>query len=169
MRIDRLSDWFCLYEFFILGLNVSDCQDERKRAAWDRESGTSASDPVFIYTTKDSSLRFLAPKHTSRLLFQSEVPHSAKRLGDRTEASWGQRTSVQTPSLYVTFHTSATSARRGRRKFVPKKLFSRKIYVHDLKLVCVNVGQTHSSSFTEETVSGEPQVADSDLRGEKCI
>lgn len=32
----------------------------------------------------------------------------------------------------------------------------------------MNVGQTHSSSFTEETVSSEPQVVDSDLRGEKC-
>lgn len=60
--------------------------------------------PLFIYTTKDSRLRFLAPKHTSRLLFLSEVPHSTKRLGDRAEASWGQRTSVHPPSLYMTFH-----------------------------------------------------------------
>lgn len=67
--------------------------------------------PLFIYTTKDSRLRFLAPKHTSRLLFLSEVPHSTKRLGDRAEASWGQRTSVHPPSLYMTFHTLATSAR----------------------------------------------------------
>lgn len=53
--------------------------------------------PLFIYTPKDSRVRFLAPKHTSRLLFLSEVPHSTERLGDRAEASWGQRTSVHPP------------------------------------------------------------------------
>lgn len=68
--------------------------------------------PLFIYTPKDSGLRFLAPKHTSRFLFLSEVPHSTKRLGDRAEASWGRRTSVHPPSLYMTFHALATSARR---------------------------------------------------------
>lgn len=61
--------------------------------------------PLFIYTPKDSRLRFLAPKHTSRLLFLSEVPHSAERLGDMAEESWGQGTSVHPPSLYMTFHT----------------------------------------------------------------
>lgn len=51
------------------------------------EQGPVAPHPLFIYTPKDSRLRFLAPKHTSRLLFLSEVPHSAKRLGDRAEVS----------------------------------------------------------------------------------
>lgn len=46
----------------------------------------------FIYIPQDSRLRFLAPKHTSRLLFWSEVLHSTKRLGDRSEALWGQGT-----------------------------------------------------------------------------
>lgn len=82
------------------------------KRATELESGTNASIPVFIYTTKDSRLRFLAPKHTSRLLFPSEVPHSTKRLGDRAKASWGQRTSVYPPSLYVTFHTLATSCQK---------------------------------------------------------
>lgn len=59
-----------------------------------REEPTPPLLPLFIYTPKDSRLRFLAPKHTSRFLFQSEVPHSTERLGDRAEASWGQGTSV---------------------------------------------------------------------------
>lgn len=90
---------------------VSDRRDERKRAT-ELENGTNTSVPLFIYTPKDSGLRFLAPKHTSRLLFLSEVPHSTKRLGDRAKASWGQRTSVHPPSLYVTFHTLATSCQK---------------------------------------------------------
>jgi len=62
------------------------------------ERGTNSPLPLLIYTPKDSRLRFLAPKHTSRLLFPSEVPHSTERLGDRAEASWGQRTSVCPPT-----------------------------------------------------------------------
>lgn len=84
----------------------------KEKGATELESGTNASVPLFIYTPKDSRLRFLAPKHTSRLLFLSEVPHSTKRLGDRAKASWGQRTSVHPPSLYVTFHTLATSCQK---------------------------------------------------------
>lgn len=71
----------------------------------EEKRGTNTPLPFFIYTPKDSRLRFLAPKHTSRLLFLSEVPHSTERLGDRSEASWGQGTSVYAPSLYMTFHT----------------------------------------------------------------
>lgn len=96
-------------DFSFEGWFVTDCQDERKKGL---ESGTNASVPLFIYTPKDSRLRFLAPKHTSRLLFLSEVPHSTKRLGDRAKASRGQRTSVHPPSLYVIFHTLATSCQK---------------------------------------------------------
>ena len=95
-----------------LGGRNSGGQDERKRATETEKRRTNAPLPLFIYTPKDSRLRFLAPKHTSRLLFLSEVPHSIERLGDRAEASWGQGTSVHPHSLYMTFHTLATSARR---------------------------------------------------------
>lgn len=71
---------------------------EMKERAKETERGTNAPPlPLFIYTPKDSGLGFLAPKHTSRLLFLSEVPHSTERLGDRAEASWGQGTSVHPP------------------------------------------------------------------------
>lgn len=85
-----------------------------KERVGETEGGTNAPLPLFIYTPKDSRLRFLAPKHTSRLLFPSEVPHSTERLGDRAEASWGQNTSVHPPSLYTTFHTLAASASTER-------------------------------------------------------
>lgn len=76
---------------------IGDGQDERKRATETekRNQNPPLPLPLFIYTPKDSRLRFLAPKHTSRLLFPSEVPHSTERLGDRAEASRGQGTSVQ--------------------------------------------------------------------------
>lgn len=82
----------------LLGGRNSNRQGERKKSR-ETERGTIAPLPLFIYTPKDSRLRFLAPKHTSRFLFLSEVPHSTKRLGDRAEASWGQRTSVHPPAF----------------------------------------------------------------------
>lgn len=60
--------------------------------------------PLFIYTPKDSRLGFLAPKHTSRLLFWLEVAHSTQRLGDRPEASCSCRTSARWLILCVICH-----------------------------------------------------------------
>ena len=79
-----------------------------------REEPTPPSLPtLFLYPPKDSGLRFLAPKHTSRLLFPSEVPHSTERLGDRAEASWGQRTSVHpTQPLHDISHSGHLCWRR---------------------------------------------------------
>lgn len=72
----------------------------------EEKRGTNVPLPPFIYTPKDSRVRFLAPKHTSRLLFLSEVPHSTESLGDRTEAS------VYATILYMIFHTWANCARK---------------------------------------------------------
>lgn len=74
-----------------------------KRTA-EKESGSINPLPLFIYTPKESRLRFLAPKHTSRFLFWSEVAHSTKRLGDRTAASWGRRTSAHRLILCAILH-----------------------------------------------------------------
>ena len=118
-----------------------------------REEPTPPSLPtLFLYPPKDSGLRFLAPKHTSRLLFPSEVPHSTERLGDRAEASWGQRTSVHpTQPLHDISHSGHLCWRRvctwmcgiacvqKKNVYSARKKNARCVFLYNFKCACVKL------------------------------